>query len=122
MPAKAADYPADMPCIMRCGGRYRFRSRTDFRKMLNPKSAWLRGLCPVCEAAKQARDAETMRMLALERAVREELNGGRDAEISALIERLALSDETLEEICEFVLRKRERVRDEEDSGVVGGGR
>lgn len=111
----------DAKCATKgCGGKYRIVSKTNWKNFQSGVPLIGGGFCPDCRSDKRDRQREEQSQREAEHAARCARDAHRDVLVEAMIRRLGLSDHDLEEICEFVLRKRDRARDEEDDREFGG--
>jgi hypothetical protein len=109
------------PCATSgCGGKYRIVSRTNWEKFQTGTPLLGGGFCLDCRKAQREQHLAETRDWAAKCAAQRAHDAHRDTLVEAMIARLRLGEHDVEEICEFVLRKRDRARDEEDYGDLGG--
>jgi hypothetical protein len=112
----------DALCSTRgCGGQYRIVSRTNWVNFQHSAPLIGGGFCPACRKAHGQRQLAERREREAAFNARRAHEAHRDTLVEAMIARLRLSQHDVDEICEFVLRKRDRARDEEYDRETGGG-
>jgi hypothetical protein len=103
-----------------CSGNYRIVSRTNWVNFQNGAPLIGGGFCPTCRRSQREREAAVQQKRQAEYAAQLADDAARDALIEALIARLGLTQSDVDEIYEFVVRKRDRERDEEYYREMGG--